>query len=345
MIRKKISLSIAGILACSILSIPAQAAAPAFSDVPASAPYYQQVLYCREQGITNGTGNNLFSPNLEITAIQGYAMLLRAFYPNESFENPLLTAVEKGMADGNTLNEPNIRFMLSNLVALIFRVADIPVYHENPIDTAIELGLYPETENGDRMATRADCAYLIASVMQNTYDVSLPESYQYMNVIIEPDYDYVATKSMESILALPDSILNAWHNSGKQLIFGNTRIAQFIEEENYTGVVTGLYHSDGLTLNSAHSAVHEFGHFIYYESKYPGFLPLVSKYYNEYKGITEEYVSTYSAKNEQEFFAECFESYFGCGDAGKRISLLKEKVPAMYQLLEDMSANNWGFSV
>lgn len=344
MIRKTLSLSLAGILACSVLSMPVQAAAPEFSDVPSSAPYYQQVLYCREQGITSGTGNNQFSPSLEITSKQVYTMLLRAYYPDETFEDLILAAVQKNLTDGSSLKEPDMRFLLRNLVGLVFYMADIPVYYENPMDTAIELGLYPETETGDRMATRADCAYLIASVLQNTYEVSLPETYQYLNVTVEPGYDSVAAKAMKSIQSLPDSILTAWHNSGKQLIFGNTRIAQFIEEENYKGVVTGLYHIDGLTLNSAQSSIHEFGHFVYYESNYPGLITLVNKYYREYKDVIAQCVSAYAVTNEQEFFAECFEAYFGHGDTGLRISLMQEKMPQVYQLLTDMSTNNWGFS-
>ena len=344
MIRKLTALSLAGILTCSMLTLPAKAVVPAFSDVSASAPYYQQVLYCREQGITYGTGDNLFNPDAEITSAQVFTMLLRAYYPDETFEDPILGAVQKNLTDGSSLKEPNMRFLLRNLVKLVFYMADIPVYYENPMDTAVELGLYPETETGDRMATRADCAYLIANVLQNTYQTDMPESYQYLNVVVEPGYDSVAGKAMKSIQSLPDSILIAWHNAGKQLIFGNTRIAQFMEEENYKGVVTGLYHHDGLTLNSAHSAVHEFGHFVYYESNYPGLRNLVNKYYREYKDVIAQSVSAYAVTDEQEFFAECFEAYFRHGDTNLRINRMQEKIPQVYQLLTDMSANNWGFS-
>lgn len=344
MIRKLTALSLASVLACSMLAHPAQAAAPAFSDVPTSAPYYQQVLYCRELGITYGVGDNLFNPDAEITSTQVFTMLLRAYYPDETFEDPILGAVEKNLTDGSSLKEPNMHFLLRNLVKLVFYMADIPVYYENPMDTAIELGLYPETETGDRMATRADCAYLIANVLQNTYQAGLPKSYEYLNVVVEPGYDSVTGKTMKEIQALPDAILDAWHNSGKQLIFGNNRIAQFIEEENYTSGVTGLYHSDGITLNSAQSAIHEFGHFVYYESNYPGLILRVNQLYNQYKDITQEYLSEYSAKNEQEFFAECFETYFGAGDTGMRISLMQEKMPDAYQLLTDLAAKDWGFS-
>ena len=148
---------------------------------------------------------------------------------------------------------------------------------------------------------------------------------------------------MKSIQSLPDRILIAWHNSGKQLIFGNTRIAQFMEEENYKGVVTGLYHHDGLTLNSAQSAVHEFGHFVYYESNYPGLTNLVNKYYREYKDVIAQSVSAYAVTDEQEFFAECFEAYFRHGNTSLRINRMQEKMPQVYQLLKTMDDNNWFF--
>lgn len=132
MIRKLTALSLAGILTCSMLTLPAKAAVPAFSDVSASAPYYQQVLYCREQGITYGTGDNLFNPDAEITSAQVFTMLLRAYYPDETFEDPILGAVQKNLTDGSSLKEPDMRFLLRNLVKLVFYMADIPVYYENP---------------------------------------------------------------------------------------------------------------------------------------------------------------------------------------------------------------------
>lgn len=343
MIRKPTTLLLSGLLACSLFSIPAHAVDTGFSDVPETAPYAQQVLFCKEQGITYGTGNNMFSPDQDITVKQACMMLLRAFYPNETFDDAVTTAYKKGWISNSSLQQPDMKFQLNNLANLIFYMADIPVYYDNAIDTAVELGLYPETEDGTRMATRADCAYLIGCLMQNTYTVEIPEEYQYLNVTIEPGYESVAVKSMAYIQILPESILNAWHNSGKDLIFGNERIAQFIEEENYTGIVTGLYHSDGLTLNSAVSAIHEFGHFVYYESDYPNLFNLVDQYYREYKDDAEKYVSGYSAKNAQEFFAECFETYFGRNDTHNPTEMMEEHLPLMYQMLDDMAQQNWGF--
>ena len=110
MIRKLTALSLAGILTCSMLTLPAKAAVPAFSDVSDSAPYYQQVLYCRERGITYGTGDNLFNPDAEITSTQVFTMLLRAYYPDETFEDPILEAVQKNLTDGSSLKEPGYAF-------------------------------------------------------------------------------------------------------------------------------------------------------------------------------------------------------------------------------------------
>lgn len=344
MFRKPLCASLAGILACSLISMPAQAASKDFDDISTSAPYYQQVNYCREHGITSGIGNNLFAPNIEITSKQIYTMLLRAYYPNETFDDPLKAAKQKDLTDGASLTEPNMHFLLRNLVGLIFHIADIPVYYENPMDTAIELGLYPETETGDRMATRADCAYLIGCVLQNTYQVQLPEFYQYMNVTIEPGYEEVAVKAMSAIQILPNCILQAWHDKNMKLTFGNTRIEQFIQEENYPTLVTGLYHGDGLSLNSPKSTVHEFGHFVYYESKYPNLQTLVNQYYVKYNDVIAKCVSDYAAKNVMEFFAECFELYFGQGEAGRYLSMMQEQMPEIYQLLDSLNQNNWGFS-
>ena len=59
------------------LSIPAYAADPPFSDVPAGAWYEEAAAYCRENGLLQGTGNGQFSPEMEVTRAMLAAVLHR----------------------------------------------------------------------------------------------------------------------------------------------------------------------------------------------------------------------------------------------------------------------------
>lgn len=48
-----------------------------FADVPKSEYYYEPVMWAAEQGITGGTGNGKFSPNMSCTRAQVVTFLYR----------------------------------------------------------------------------------------------------------------------------------------------------------------------------------------------------------------------------------------------------------------------------
>jgi len=50
-----------------------------FSDAAADAYYAQAVAWAKEHGITDGTGNGLFSPDAACTRAQSVAFLFRAY--------------------------------------------------------------------------------------------------------------------------------------------------------------------------------------------------------------------------------------------------------------------------
>ena len=61
-----------------LLTVPASASQPQFSDVSARAACADAVTYLAQSEIVNGTGNNRFQPNAKITTSQWAAMLCRA---------------------------------------------------------------------------------------------------------------------------------------------------------------------------------------------------------------------------------------------------------------------------
>ena len=54
-----------------LLTVPAFASQPQFSDVTNRAVYAEAVTYLAESEIVNGTGNNRFQPNAKITTSRG----------------------------------------------------------------------------------------------------------------------------------------------------------------------------------------------------------------------------------------------------------------------------------
>lgn len=81
--KKNRILAIALMLALMIGIIPAHAAAPRFSDVPADHWAYSYVEEAAADGAVNGVGGGKFSPGGVLTVAEWSCILARAFYGNE----------------------------------------------------------------------------------------------------------------------------------------------------------------------------------------------------------------------------------------------------------------------
>lgn len=60
-----------------------QAEAPGFTDVPADADYAQAVAWAVENGVTSGTGNGAFSPDMICNRSQIVTFLYQDFAKGE----------------------------------------------------------------------------------------------------------------------------------------------------------------------------------------------------------------------------------------------------------------------
>lgn len=331
-------------LATDLMCGTASAASVAFSDVTEESPYYDEIMYCRDAGITCGVGGNKFAPDSVVSMTEVCTMLLRAYYPDtlNHGHTPVEVCYMKGWLSETTVAEPDTGILLTNLISLLFHVDGIPIYTREYIETAVELGMYPESEDGERLATRADCAYILGSLLTNDYTVEWPELFEYLNVRIDDGYEIVASMCMDIIEDLPESILNRWHESGNELVFGRSRINQYIEETGHNRSVSGLYYHDGIELITSRSAVHEFGHFVYHNSDWVGLRDTVEACYEEYYDVIGECVSTYALTNKSEFFAECFELYLSVDRTGSKFAKFVSGIPDMYKLLSSMELNDWG---
>lgn len=65
-----------------------------FIDVPEDAPYYKAVNYLAARGITEGTGNGYFSPNVKLNRAQLLVLIMRAygFTPDENADDNFIDA-------------------------------------------------------------------------------------------------------------------------------------------------------------------------------------------------------------------------------------------------------------
>ena len=128
--RKILSLALAMIMALGIVT-PAVAAGPTFSDVPESHWAYADVEAAAAQGLMNGTGNGMFSPDLKVSVSQFLTLVGRVVFPdtkvteNDSWYGPYVAAAQtNGLLEGTQVDVNNVEAEITRYdMAVILRAA------------------------------------------------------------------------------------------------------------------------------------------------------------------------------------------------------------------------------
>ena len=110
-----------------------------FTDVEADAYYYNAVLWAVEQGITNGTSDDAFSPDAVCTRAQTVTFLYRAagtpdvdalnifadVRADAYYANAVSWAVKRGITNGTGSNafSPNANCTRGQIVTFLYRAA------------------------------------------------------------------------------------------------------------------------------------------------------------------------------------------------------------------------------
>lgn len=162
----------------AVLTIPALAASPTFSDVPEGSALQESVSCLVERGITNGTGTDTFSPNAPITVRQWAVMLCRAYGAEIHGENWL---------NETAVQAPDTRLCRSSLLESGLRTAGVPVYDaclfpgneslsvsENIMRVGRKLSLCAEGASAAESVTRGEAAQLLYAVLTRELTVEDP---------------------------------------------------------------------------------------------------------------------------------------------------------------------------
>ncbi len=95
-----------------------------FTDVADNRWSYPYVMYCYENNITKGTGDNTFSPEDEVTAEQFVTLVMRLMgYEDTEPENALEESVYIGMLNTEVVRnfEKNKTFLRDDMVYVVYR--------------------------------------------------------------------------------------------------------------------------------------------------------------------------------------------------------------------------------
>lgn len=338
------TLGVACVLAASIMCGTASAASVPFSDVPVTDPYYTEIMYCKDNGITSGVGNNMFAPNNPVSNFETATMIVRAFCPDKLADGSSAMDVSffNGWIESWNYNNPYGQITLSDLINLSLRAKGLYNYCGDAMETAIDMKLYAAGENGARVAKRSDCAYLIGKLAVNTYTPNWSKLCDKLNISVDKDYVEDAASYYAAASKLPESVISAWDVSGNALTVGHESMQKRSGIDPWQTGYIGIYYGKGIALLCSETMYHEFGHYIYYASNYKDLSSKVNELFQKCSAAGDNGIGGYALSNAKEFFAECFSSYMGEPMAPLTRTELKEKMPDMFNLLADMEAANWG---
>ena len=240
MMRRKLSLALAVILAVSLFTLPAQAADNRFTDVPDSHWAHDAIEYVVDEGLFAGTSETTFNPEGTMTRAMLWVVLARMDDVNtnassgEAWYQPGLDwAVENGISDGSN---PNNNITREQFAAMLYRYAEnageditadtaelnkfidtinISSYALQPLAWAVENGIVSGT-SGDTISPAGNATRAQVATMLMRYDKAFNDDTQSDNPGGEttqpeqpetPDVDYKLTIAlMNSNLSVGDKV-------------------------------------------------------------------------------------------------------------------------------------------
>lgn len=128
MMRRKLSLALAVILAVSLFTLPAQAADNRFTDVPEAHWAHDAIEYVVDEGLFAGTSETTFNPEGTMTRAMLWVVLARMDDANTNassgeawYQAGLDWAVKNGISDGTN---PNNNITREQFASMLYRYAE-----------------------------------------------------------------------------------------------------------------------------------------------------------------------------------------------------------------------------
>lgn len=328
-----------------LLTVPAFASQPQFSDVSARAACADAVTYLVQSEIVNGTGNNRFQPNAKITTSQWAAMLCRAFGTPETGSTWAIKSIQQachaGWLNVTALQTPNDKVCRAVLYESAFAAATIPVYdsvlydgvilmpYENILRVGAELGLCAANASPLELVTRAEAARLLYALLTQTLTVTEPP----IPISLQNCMGVNMNAYLLELRRVPAPILEAFNSEGWTLLLDTKYLAELSRELNVNCIGATCCGDQRIYVSEASAVVHEFGHFL---DDLLGFPAEHNRLY-ELEAANAP-MRAHGKSDSKEYFAEFFSAWLS---GGEPLRQLKDAAPQTYAYFEMLSGNGW----
>lgn len=333
------------------MAVSASAADIGFSDVSPDSPWYEGVEYAAEHGLTNGTGNNCYSPDAPITARQWAVMTCRAREANieqrgvDDFGMACLKyAFQHGWLDYAAVIEPDISMCRGALYQSAFQTFEVPVYDsilypggpaftawENTLRVGRELGLYSADGSVSEIVTRGETANLLFGLITKPLAPQEPPMLAVVN--IQNNDGLALNDCLLELRRMPETIMEAFCEEGCVYTINCDYLAQLSERLDMSCIGTANYGQKRIYVSKAGGTIHELGHFL---DKKLGFPEEHERLYQLEGEAAAKLIRDYVNTNSHEFLAGCVTYWIDHPDSPEKMVFSRP----LYLRLTFIS-NNW----
>ena len=353
------------ILIISILmSIPVFGMDSFFLDVDKDNPYYDAIQYCYEQDYINGTGNNNFSPDKDITLTEFLSINLAAFYPEEYKNidfNDWHNSVNSTCVNLNLITEWETKNSQNNyswikILEIIFKSNSLIPYSPLVWNVSFDLSGYSMPEinliisakqygllnnlnisNYKTIPTRAEITQLIYNIKKlNSFQIPIIVE-NFPIKFDEQISNFDKNIFYEALSYLPQIYLDDFSSNNWSFYISSENLSTFYNNNSRYLSAIGvtdpnqkiIYIKAPLLFSGPKNILHEFGHFVSYN--YNIFLPL--NIFEEEKNQLSKFIRPYAATNIDEAFAELFSFYMMNHNNNEKMNDFKNILPLCYDFL------------
>ena len=338
------------------MAVSASAADIGFSDVSPDSPWYEGVEYAAEHGLTNGTGNNCYSPDAPITARQWAVMTCRALEANieqhgaDDFGMACLKyAYQHDWLAYTAVIEPDVSMCRGALYQSAFRAFGIPVYDsilypdgpaltawENTLRVGRELGLCDKDGTVSEIATRGETANLLFRLMATPIEPQEPPMLAVVNV--QNDDGLALNDYLLELRRMPENIMQAFCEKDWEYVINCEYLAQLSERLDMSCIGAANYGQKRIYVSEADATIHEFGHFLDKELGFPEEHEQLHKQEGE---AAAKLIRDYANTSSHEFFAECFAYWLNHQTSTDKMASFQSMLPDTYSYFSDLESQGW----
>lgn len=355
-ITKKLMKAILPLMLMVVMAVPAFAAEVAFTDVAPDSPWVEGISYVAEEGISVGTGNNCFSPDLKITGRQWAVMVCRALDKQPEAQHATgfgAAEVRLGYDEGwlglYGMLEPDLQMSRGSMYESAFRAFGVPIYsyelfedgtlmatRENCVRIAKEMGICPENGASNDLMTRGETAQLIYLLSTQEYQVVEPPIMSEIQIVNAHGLNL--NKFLLEIEEVPETIRDKFAELGWRYIVDCDAVARFSEELGMNCIGICSYGDKAIYVSESSATIHEFGHFIH---RVVGFSAEFDAIYEKESKNTLPLLRDYSLTTSKEYFADCFKYWVENQGNDEKMDLLRNAAPETYAYFSRIASNGW----